>query len=245
MMKTTVSLAAFLIVVSATIASAQTPRVSIAAGASVQPTTNSFTDATAFPYLQETARLEGDYDVGDGVAFDVGATIRFWRRLGVGVGVTSVTRSSSAETIGTFPHPFFLNTNRTLTVSEANLDRKETGVHLSVAFDVLQSDRLGINLFAGPSYFLFDQAVVESLDPIETYPYDALEARVQTGSADGNALGFHAGFDAGWFFTRNVGVGGMLRFTQATKSGFRIGDGDPFDLKIGGFQGGGGLRIRF
>ena len=217
----------------------------ISAGAVAQPTKTSFADLTTFPYVLETARLEGDYDVGDGVAFDIGATVRLWRSLGAGVAVTSVTRPSSAETMGTFPHPFFFNTNRTGTWSAGDLDRKETAVHLSAAWDLWQTDRFRVNVFGGPTFFSFDQAVVESVDLVETYPYDTIDATLDTASADGSAVGFHAGFDVGWFFTRNFGVGGIVRFTNGTRSDFRIGDGEPFDLELGGFQGGGGVRIRF
>jgi hypothetical protein len=40
-------------------------------------------------------------------------------------------------------------------------------------------------------------------------------------------------------------VGALIRFTQAKEKDVSIGSGDPFELELGGFQGGGGVRIRF
>lgn len=224
---------------------AQDSRVTISAGAAAQPTKTSFTDITSFPYFAETARTEGRYHVGDGVLFDVAGTVRVWKSLGVGVGVTRVTRTSDAETSGSFPHPFFFGANRTGTWSSSSLDRTETGVHVSLAWQAVRSDGVNLTVFAGPSAFSFKQAVVDSVDVIQSYPYDTIDARLVTGSIDGSVVGFHGGADVGWFFSRHVGVGALLRYTAAKKKDVRIGDGEPFDLEVGGFQGGGGLRLRF
>jgi hypothetical protein len=224
---------------------AQDSRVTIAVGAAAQPTTASFTDVTTFPFFAETARTEGHYRVGDGLAVDIGATVRVWRGLGIGLAVTRATREADSEVNGSFPHPFYFATNRTGTWSSSALDRSEVGVHLSAAWQIVRDSRFNLSLFGGPSLFNYDQAVVDDVEVIQSYPYDTIDARLVTGSVDGSAVGFHAGVDLGWFFTRHFGVGGVLRFTSATKKGVRIGDGEPFDLDMGGAQGGGGIRLRF
>jgi len=226
-------------------AMAQNSRVTIAAGATAQPATTSFTDITTFPYFAETARTEGTYRVGDGVAFDIGGTVRVWRGLGVGLAVTRATREAESETSVSFPHPFYFGMNRSGTWSSTALDRSERGVHLSAAWQLVDAPRFGVAVFGGPSLFSFEQAVVDEVEVIQSYPYDTIDARLVTGTIDASAVGFHAGVDLGWFFTRHIGVGRLLRFTSATKKGMRIGEGDPFDLKLGGMQGGGGIRLRF
>ena len=224
---------------------AQDSRVTIAAGAAAQPGRASFTDAATFPFLQETARTEASYGVRDGIAFDVGGTFRVWRRFGIGVAVTRAMRDTNSETSGSFPHPFFFNTNRTGTWSDTSLDRSELGLHVSAAWQVIQAPRLNVSLFGGPTIFNFKQGVISDVELIENYPFDTIDARLVTGTVDGTAFGFHAGADVGWFFTRHVGVGAVARFTNATKKGVRIGEGNPFDVEVGGVQGGGGIRLRF
>jgi len=59
--------------------------------------------------------------------------------------------------------------------------------------------------------------------------------------------GYHADADLGYFFTGHLGLGGFARFTRGTVT---LGPEDflldeELDVKVGGFQGGGGLRIRF
>lgn len=224
---------------------AQDARVFVSAGASAQANTNSFTDVTTFPYFAETARTETTYDVGDGVAFDAGVTARLWRGFAVGIAVTRVSRDAEANTTGSFPHPFFFNRNRTGSWSAGTLDRTELGVHVSAAYQIVNQPSVVLTVFGGPSVFNFDHAVVDSVDVEETYPYDTIDAQVVTGSIDGSTVGYHAGFDVGWFFARNVGVGGLLRYASATKNDVSIGDGEPFDLELGGLQAGVGVRLRF
>ena len=52
------------------------------------------------------------------------------------------------------------------------------------------------------------------------------------------------GVDVIWAFSRNVGVGGLLRFTRATTT-ITPGEGRTIELELGGLQAGGGIRILF
>ena len=61
------------------------------------------------------------------------------------------------------------------------------------------------------------------------------------------AWGFHAGGDVTYFFSRVFGIGGFARMSRGEVT---IVDDDipadgPVDVKLGGFQGGLGLRFRF
>jgi hypothetical protein len=61
----------------------------------------------------------------------------------------------------------------------------------------------------------------------------------------GSAVGFHVGGDSAWFFTRNVGVGGTVRFNRGTIAIAEPLSGQNADLKVGHTGVGGGLRLRF
>jgi hypothetical protein len=172
--------------------------------------------------------------------------VRVWKGLTVGVGGTRVQRDTASITTGSFPHPFFFNAARTGEWTSDALERTEVGIHVSAGFEVLPNDpRWSLNVFGGPSFFSFKQDVVESVHLIQTYPYDTIDATLQTGDIDGSAIGFNVGANFGWFFSRHFGVGALIRFTQAKEKDVSIGSGDPFELELGGFQGGGGVRIRF
>ena len=58
-------------------------------------------------------------------------------------------------------------------------------------------------------------------------------------------IGFNVGADMTYRFANNFGIGAIVRYAAATVSLEPEGGGDPSDVKVGGFQFGGGLRIRF
>ena len=110
---------------------------------------------------------------------------------------------------------------------------------------IRRTERAGLSLFGGPTWFRFKQAVVENVDVVQSYPYDTIDARLVTGSLDSSVVGAHIGVDGSWFFSRHVGVGGLIRYAVGQKKDVRIREGQPFDVDLGGAQGGGGVRIRF
>jgi hypothetical protein len=67
---------------------------------------------------------------------------------------------------------------------------------------------------------------------------------------EANGWGFHGGVDVRYFFTERLGVGGIFRFSRGeVEIPGMFGTADdpppPLDIKVGGVQFGGGLRVRF
>ena len=247
MMKTIcITLLAIALCLCASVAQAQSPsRFEISASAGGQSSSASFVSVDQFPYFAETARLESDLDTGNGLAFDIGSLATIGHRIGARFAVSRVMRDSASEARGRFPHPFFFNAERTGTWTSDALDRAETAVHVSLDVRLLDRDRFGLSVFGGPTWFIYKQGVIANVEPIENYPYDTIDARVVTSDIHGTATGFHAGFDGAWFFSRHVGVGGVIRYASGRQKDVRIGEGEPFAVDLGGAQGGGGIRIRF
>jgi hypothetical protein len=211
----------------------------------VQPTTASFTDTRDLTYFRETANRTGDYDVEGGPGFDLGAFARVWRNFGLGASLSQVTRAGEAAYSGRYPHPFFFGQNRSADLSVTELDRTETGAHVSIAYLVPMTGRVRLVFFGGPSFYSVSQDVIEEITVNETYPYDAITLAAGTRAEISESMvGFHGGADVAWYFTSRVGLGALVRFTTATKS-VAIGSGQSFDLEAGGFQAGLGLRVRF
>ena len=95
-------------------------------------------------------------------------------------------------------------------------------------------------VFGGPSFFTVKQSVVTGITYDEDYPYDeATFSGADVETEEEQKTGFNVGADVGYYFTRNVGVGGIIRFSQ-TKVTFSLGEVDA-----GGAMVGGGLRFRF
>ena len=101
-------------------------------------------------------------------------------------------------------------------------------------------------LYAGPSIFSVSQTVMPSqgFAVSSVHPYDVTTATVVTSDGWKTALGFGAGADISYYFSKSVGVGGMIRFTRATAT-IAVSGQPSAAVSAGGLQVGGGIRIRF
>ncbi|MCH2253659.1 MAG: hypothetical protein MK365_10905, partial [Vicinamibacterales bacterium] len=89
------------------------------------------------------------------------------------------------------------------------------------------------------------QGLVTAVDFSESYPFEVASfAEASTEEQSTSAVGFHVGADVGYFFSRYVGVGALVRFSGATVD-LVSEDGGTISIDTGGFHVAGGLRLRF
>jgi opacity protein-like surface antigen len=226
-------------------ASTSTIGVYITANGGFQPTKNDFDDGATLRVNAENGRFDIDYTVKSGPAFDIGGGITLWRRLGLGVAWSQFSNDTPATLTASIPHPFFFSTPRTLTASLDGLRRKEQAVHVEVRGIAPVGKRLQVSVFGGPSFFDVTQDVVDAFTYDETYPFDTVSFRsATTRSEKVSKVGFNVGGDVSVFVTRILGVGASARFATTTVS-MTGANGNAVDVKAGGLQVGGGLRLRF
>ena len=207
--------------------------------------TQSMTDSASPTVYAETASLTASYDVPAGTAFSGSATLRLWRNVGIGVGVTSFSTSFPASVTGSIPYPFQFNQARTFEGNVSSLERKELAIamHLRGMFQL--SPRLTASVFAGPSRLSLTQDVITAIQYSEAYPFDtATFSAVAIGTGKVNQWAASAGADLAYYVTRNVGIGVGAKYSGATAELISLG-GAGLSSKIGGAELGGGLRIRF
>jgi hypothetical protein len=239
-------LAAALLAIDVHAASAQWSdrvRVSINAGAQLSSTT--FTSTTSFPLYLETSTITTSYTVPKGKLFDGGFLYRVRGGFGVGAALSSYGGERDAAISGSFPHPFFFNSPRSLTATVANLERSELAAHIQAAY-VIASSRFDVAISGGPSIFRVSQDLVSNVVLAETYPYDTVaftSATVVKGER--TSVGFNVGADVGYKLSRNFGVGGLVRFSRATPSLPLAGSASDVSVDAGGLQIGGGVRLYF
>jgi hypothetical protein len=155
------------------------------------------------------------------------------------------------------PHPLQFNRPRTTAGDIADVRRQEVGQHFMVGWNIstvagpqrrTATRGLDFTLFAGPSIFVTDQLFVTSLMlslEKEVFPFDELAfPGAQTQTVRENVLGYNAGVDMTWRFSRNVGVGLLLRYSNGKKS-FAPAGVEPVEVTVGGLHAGGGLRVLF
>ena len=218
-------------------------KVFFSAGLLFQLTSNDFDDTFTFRRNAENGRLDTAYDVGGGLAFDVSGSYLVWKQLAVGVGLTLFSTSTPTTINAQVPHPFFFNQPRTVT-GEFDGDRSETAVHIQAKWLVPVSPKILVTIFGGPSFFSVKQDIVNDFEYSESYPFDtATFSRAITASQSESAVGVNVGGDVAYFLTPNVGVGGSVQYSGATVQ-MTVPSGTT-DVKAGGLQAGGGLRLRF
>ena len=208
-----------------------------------------FTSARSFVIAQEIGAVAVAYGLPRGGSFDVGGGYLFTPRVGVGISVAGTAHQDVAGLGISVPHPLYFNaSDDDVDVTAEALTRAEGAWHLHPVLVAVQTPRLRVRLFGGPSYFRAEQEVVTQIrydqvfqlfnrgNVVNITRYDS-EKEVGTG------WGFHAGGDLSVFFNRVVGVGTVLRISRGQVT---IADyGGDEDRKVGGTQIGFGLRLRF
>jgi opacity protein-like surface antigen len=241
-----IAAAAFVLMGTPTLAQTGEPfRGFVSVNGGYQASSTDFRDSIVFTEFVEQGTVDSSYTVNSGPQLDIGGGARVWRALGIGGAITRFSKSGAASVTGKIPHPFFFNQARLVEGEAAGLKREELAVHIQAMAIVPAGDRLSLAVFAGPSFFNVKQAIVRRLQYSQQYPYDAATfSGVDTDTPSESAIGFNAGADVGYFFARNVGIGGVIRFTRASVD-FTSIDGETVPVDAGGVQAGAGLRLRF
>lgn len=238
-----VGLTALLIATTST-AAAQTGRgfISVNGGTlngsqQVRQPSQSFDHALFGP---ERGSFESTYPAGSGTVFDIGGGVRAWRQLAVGASVSRFRRQDDLHVTALLPHPFHFRQPRTIATTESGVTRDETAVHLQVMWASAAGRSVEVALFGGPSFFTIAQDVATGVTFSQTYPYDsATFDGVRRGKPSETGIGFNAGADIGFYFSRYVGAGGTIRFARATV------DLGGVAIRAGGLLASAGLRVRF
>jgi hypothetical protein len=213
--------------------------VIVSVNASYLAASHTFDDTRTFDVNAEQASFTTSYDVEARLGIDAGAFVRVWRNLAVGGAFTSHKDDRDLVIEGSIPHPLLFNHPRSIE-GTAPGTREETAFHLEVAWIVPVNKKLQVVAFAGPSFFTIKQSVVTGISYDEQYPYDTATFRsADVALEEEQKTGFNVGADVGYYFTKNLGVGGIIRFAPA-KVTFSLGEVDA-----GGAMFGGGLRLRF
>jgi hypothetical protein len=208
-----------------------------------------FNEGATFSLYNETGAVGTSHAIGGGPLLDLSVGIRVWRSLSVGVGYSSFKDDDDAGVTARVPHPILFQQPRTESTTVSGLEHTENVVHLQFIWTIPYRERFKLALMLGPSFFTVrqDLATVRASDIADPPP---LIETVTVTNVKESTTGFHIGADGSYHIMRirniGIGVGLFARYVGASLSlpnaaGATI-DGD---LKGGGFQGGGGLRLGF
>ena len=198
----------------------------------------------------EQARFESDYRFKKGTLFDVSGGVRIASYFGLGVGVSRFNIQETASVSAQVPHPFFftrdsLNRDRSISGASPPLTRSEWAVHLQALVTVPATRSFTVTVFGGPTFFAVQQQLVTDVNFTHAYPFDtATFSSTAIDRESGSTVGFNVGADVAYYFTGNVGIGWLTRYSRAMAELRSSGDG-TVDIDVGGLHTALGLRLRF
>ena len=241
----------------AVVPAAAQERFRISANVGQQATTTTVTQDQTFDRYFEQGSFTFEPTVPKATIYDFGIAVRVWRLLHAGAAMSLFEKADPGTVTVKVPHPLQFNRPRTTVGDIADVRRREVGQHFMVGWNLSTIARpqrrtatqgLDFTLFAGPSIFVTDQLFVAS--PMlslekEVFPFDELAfpgAQIQT--VRQNVIGYNAGVDMTWRFSKNVGVGLLLRYSNGKKA-FTPPGVEPVEVTVGGLHAGGGLRVLF
>ena len=205
-----------------------------------------FPERVTFTAYDEQALFEGSH-VRDRSAwsFDVGASLRVWRRLALGATVTQFRHTDLTVVTGRVPHPFFSNQFRLAPGQLLQLEHQEHITHLQILWTQPVWDRLDVTLSFGPSLVEVTQGVVTGIELSEVAaPYTTIRVDAVTASEQvANSVTGHVGVDATYMIAPQIGAGLFVRYMGGFADIPTLG-GDV-SVDVGGVQTGGGIRVRF
>ncbi len=239
---TTAGILALCVCAAPTIATAQTMQwtdkgyITVNGGAQVGSQT--IDTSSTFPLYDETATIASSQKIKGGSFFDVGGAFRVWgKNLLAGVTYSHTSTDSDVVLTASIPDPVFFDRPRNVTKTQGGAIHTENVVHLDVIWMIPVANKLDVGVFLGPSIFAVKQdtvttATVTEPGPIVTAPLTEVSK---------TSVGFNLGADLQYMVTKRFGVGGIARYSIGSAEI----EGATEKLTVGGFQIGGGARIRF
>jgi hypothetical protein len=241
------TLAAAVLLGTVTSAGAQ-PRFRIAVNGGQQVTSMSFSEEQTFDQYFEQGSFKFERTIPKRVFYDGGVAIRLWRSLHAGLSVSFIDDKGAAAVTSQVPHPLFFNQTRTATGEVQNVRRREIGEHIQASWTMPAAGGLELTFFGGPTIFITEQILMTKLEVAldkEVFPFDTLSfPGAATETLKENAIGYNAGVDLSWRFSRTMGLGVLIRYSNAKKD-FTPTGGKSVEIETGGLHAGGGVRLMF
>jgi hypothetical protein len=204
-------------------------------------------NTSTFSIYDETGTASSTQSIAgkkDFVEFTVGA--RVFGNFGIGVAYSQFSTTGNGSVKVTAPHPIYYEFSRNGAGEVGDLGHKEQMIHIMGVFVLPLTNRFDVAVSAGPTIFKVEQDMLGLPQWSEVgTPFVAIQVtQAPVTTITKSKVGFNVGADVNFRIVKYVGVGAFARYASGTIPVAAEGL-TSVDLKVGGFQAGGGLRIRF
>jgi hypothetical protein len=194
--------------------------------------------SNVFDLYDQPAVLSTTQDVAGGFFFDISGGYKVWRNLAAGVGFSHVGSEADLVVDAQIPDPDFTDNPRLVSTTASGAKHSQPALHLTGTWMMPVTDKVDVGFQFGPSIFFVSQDLPTSVSVTEPGP---TITQLNVTSVDSTTLGLHFGVDMTYLVTPRMGVGVLARYSWGSVDL----EGTDDSLTVGGFQIGGGLRVRF
>ena len=203
----------------------------------IQTGTSDVGNTVTFDQYGETATLVTEQDVKGGAFFEIAGGYRVWRNLAVGASYTFLQSKSDAAISGSIPDPILFDTLRSTSIEVSDLSHRETWIAGLLTWGLPITDKIDVMVSGGPAFVTVEQELPTGATVAEPGP---TLSNVAATKISESAIGFVVGADVRYMVTSRIGLGVMAKFATAS-----VDLTDETKMDAGGFQIGGGVRIKF
>lgn len=208
------------------------------------------TYSLAFPQYGEVGAAVAIYPaLPDLKGLEAAAGVQLASSFGLGVHVDFADYQSAVGLGVSIPHPYYFNRSG-FDADVAALERKDRAIDIHATYIAPMPAAVAVRLFVGPTYFYTKQDMVQGIlyDQFATIFSTSQIVDIRSAPREtisGSVWGFNAGADVSYFFTRYVGLGGVVRVNHGTLKATDPLSGEDANVALGAVTIGGGVRFRF
>lgn len=222
-------------------------------GAGAQSGSHLLTSASTFNIYDEEGTINGSQTYGGGAIWTLGGGARVWRNLVLSINYARYSDDMETAVVARVPHPLFVNRPREANQRIDGLQHTENQYHLTASWMIPFGEDLTLGLGLGPSFINLAHefpsgARVQEVDGPPNYATVAIQdvtftrgEQTVTTANFGADLNYNLPFDLG----QAGKVGAVVGFRYAGGTTDLEGPSGSVDVKYGGAQFYGGVRVSF
>lgn len=210
------------------------------------------TDTSGFTIYDEDASIAVSQTYGGGPLFNIGGGFKVWQNLLVGVGYSRYAESMDTAVRASVPNPLVANRFREAELRQSGLKHSESTVHLSAIYMLPLNDDFTVDVSLGPSFTSVSHEFARDVRVSETggAPFDTVAisdvAFVRSSKTKATAnIGVNLNYALPVRISDHVRLGASLGFRYSGGTVGLDGASGPIDVRFGGPQIIGGLRVGF
>jgi hypothetical protein len=204
----------------------------------VQGGSSDLATTSGFELYGEQGSLATTQEVGGGGLFDFSVGYKVWRNLAVGIGYSRTGSDADVAIAASVPDPNFFDRPRPVSSVSEGAEHSQNAIHIQGTWIMPVTDTMDVGFSFGPTIFNVSQDIPSAVtvnEPGPTLASTSLTREKET------TVGINLGVDVNYFFNPRFGAGVLARYTFGSVDF----DGADDSVGVGGFQIGGGLRVRF